>query len=208
MPPSDWYQLLYNAPVRLVPTADPFKTFSRPFVSQLGAAGYCRLGSSRQTAHLTIYRLANSQFCTSFVPLFTPSTALSIKLFLRPSSFLSYFFPVKIMQVNVVPKQNNTEHGTCARDQATPRSQSRGVQKVSLQPVTSLSAGSTCVSVIQQTWCNMQTVRGCSWQVDAQEERYWQLGRAKEFVMLVAAHGHRRQYCCCLNSRTVDNHVR
>jgi len=34
------------------------------------------------------------------------------------------------MQVNVVPKQNNTEHGTWDKDQATPRSQSRGVQKV------------------------------------------------------------------------------
>jgi len=49
--------------------------------------------------------------------------------------------------------------------------------------------------------------RGYSGQVDAQYERYWEPGLAKEFVMLVAVYGHNRQYCCCLNSWLVDSHV-
>jgi len=101
-----------------------------------------------------------------FIPLCTLSTALSISLFLRPSSVLSYFFHVQVMHTYVVPKQNITENGTCAKDQATSCSQSRGVQKMSPQPVTSVSAGSTSVRVTQQTWCNMLTVRDCWGQVD------------------------------------------
>jgi hypothetical protein len=153
VPPSVWYQILTS-----------LKFFSLLFVSQLEAAGYSRLGSFRQTTHLSVCRHGNSHFYTSFIPLLTPSTVLNITLFLRSFSVLSYFFHVKIMQVNVAPKQNNTQHG--AKAQARPGSQSRGVQKVSPQPVTSVSAGSTCVTVNQQTWCNMLTIRGCSGQVD------------------------------------------